>query len=526
MEASLGSVALTVVLVSIVAWAWSLLNWVWFRPKKLERYLRQQGLGGNSYRLLFGDLKESSMMHKQARSKPMNHLSHDIVPHILPFLHQTVITYGKNSFIWMGPTLRVNILNPEDLRDVLNRYDDFRKPLSNPITRVLPQGLVNIDGEKWTKHKKIINPAFHLEKLKVMVPTFYQCCSEMIDTWENLVANEGLYELDVWPWLQSLAADVLSRAAFGSSYEEGKKIFQLLKEHARIGATLLRRSLTSVYIPGWRFLPSKMNKRMKEINKEIRVLIMDIINKREGTIKAGDNINKDDLLGVLLESNSKEIKEHGNHKNVGMSIEEVIEECKLFYFVGQETTAAFLVWAMVLLSHNQNWQNRAREEVLQVIGSNNTPTFDELMHLRVVTMILLEVLRLYPPGVEVSRITHKKTQLGKLSLPAGVDVYVPILLVHHDKELWGDDADEFKPERFSGGVSNATNNRFTYFPFGAGPRICIGQNFAMMEAKLALSLILQHFTFELSSSYAHDPSTYATLQPQSGAHIILRKRRY
>ncbi|XP_070664906.1 cytochrome P450 CYP72A219-like [Malus domestica] len=275
----------------------------------------------------------------------------------------------------------------------------------------------------------------------------------MIDTWENLVANEGLYELDVWPWLQSLAGDVISRSAFGSSYEEGKKIFELLKEHARIGATLLRRSLTSVYIPGWRFLPSKMNKRMKEINKEIRVLIMDIINKREGTIKAGDNINKDDLLGVLLESNSKEIKEHGNNKNVGMSIEEVIEECKLFYFVGQETTAALLVWAMVLLSHIQNWQNRAREEVLQVIGSNNTPSFDALMHLHVVTMILLEVLRLYPPGVEMSRITHKKTQLGKLSLPAGVDVYVPILLVHHDKELWGDDADEFKPERFSGGVS-------------------------------------------------------------------------
>ncbi|KAB2605422.1 cytochrome P450 CYP72A219-like [Pyrus ussuriensis x Pyrus communis] len=510
MEASLGSVALTVVLVSIVAWAWSLLNWVWFRPKKLERYLRQQGLAGNSYRLLFGDLKEISMIHKQVRSKPMNHLSHDIVPHILPFLHQTLIKQklkfaGKNSFIWMGPTLRVNILNPEDLRDVLHRYDDFRKPLSNPITKVLSQGLVNIDGEKWTKHRKIINPAFHLEKLKFMVPIFYQSCSEMIDTWENLVANEGLFELDVWPWLQSLAGDVISRAAFGSSYEEGKKIFQLLKEQARIGATLLR-SATILHL--CRFLPSKMNKRMKEINREIRVLIMDIINKRERTIKAGDDINKDDLLRMLLESNSNEIKELGNNKNLGMSIEEVIEECKLFYFVGQETTAALLVWAMVLLSHNQNWQNRAREEVLQV------------------TMILLEVLRLYPPGVEVSRITHNTTQLGKLSLPAGVDVYVPILLVHHDKELWGDDADEFKPERFSGGVSKATNNRFTYFPFGAGPRICIGQNFAMMEAKLALSLILQHFTFELSSSYAHDPLTYTTLQPQSGAHIILRKRRY
>ncbi|CAL9016818.1 unnamed protein product [Prunus brigantina] len=521
MEASRAScVALCIVWVSIViTWAWRVLNWLWLRPKKLEKCLREQGLAGNSYRLLFGDTKDLSKMLEQTQSKPIKlSTSHDIAPRVTPFFHQTVNSYGKNSFVWMGPIPRVHIMNPEDLKDTFNRHDDFHKVVKNPIMKSLPQGIVGIEGEQWAKHRKIINPAFHLEKLKGMVPIFYQSCSEMINKWESLVSKESSCELDVWPYLENFTSDVISRAAFGSSYEEGRKIFQLLREEAKVYTVAVR----SVYIPGWRFLPTKQNKKAKEIHNEIRGLLKGFINKREEAMKAGE-ATKDDLLGILMGSNFREIQEHGNNKNAGMSIEDVIGECKLFYFAGQETTSVLLVWTMVLLSQNQDWQARAREEVLQVFGSN-IPTYEELSHLKVVTMILLEVLRLYPSIVALARTTHKKTQLGKLSLPAGVEVSLPILLVHHDKELWGEDANEFKPERFSEGVSKATKNQFTYFPFGGGPRICIGQNFAMMEAKLALSLILQHFTFELSPLYAHAPSVTITLQPQYGAHIILHKR--
>lgn len=135
-------------------------------------------------------------------------------------------------------------------------------------------------------------------------------------------------------------------------------------------------------------------------------------------------------------------------------------------------------------------------------------------------MILHEVLRLYPPATSMARAVKKEI---KITFPAGVDLMLPILLVHHDHELWGDDAEQFNPERFEGGVSKATKNSAIFFPFGGGPRLCIVYNFALLEAKLALSLILQRFWFELSPSYAHAPRTVLTLQPQYGAQIILHK---
>ncbi|XP_020233617.1 cytochrome P450 72A68 [Cajanus cajan] len=507
---------LILILILVLISAWKVLNWLWLRPKRLERLLREQGLHGNPYKLLVGDMKELLKMRKEALSKPMN-LSDDLVPRVFSYFQHSLNKHGKNSFVWFGPMPRVTLTDPEQMKDALNKIYDFTKPNMNPQVRLLAPGLVSHEGEKWSMHRKIINPAFNLEKLKNMLPLFTKCCDDLISKWEGMLSSDESCEMDVWPFFQNLASDVISRTSFGSSYEEGRRIFQLLKEQVDLTMKVIFR----VYIPGWRFVPTPIHRRMKEIDRDIKASLKDIINKREKALKEGE-ATKNDLLDILLESNHKEIQEQENNKNVGMNLEDVIEECKLFYFAGQETTSVLLVWTTILLSRYPDWQARAREEILQVFGDRK-PDYDGLSHLKIVTMILYEVLRLYPPVVALARKVDKDVKLGNISLPAGVQVFLPIILFHHDCELWGDDAKEFNPERFSEGVLKATKGRASFFPFGGGPRICIGQNFSLLEAKIALAMILHRFSFELSPTYTHAPFTAITLQPQHGAHVILRK---
>ncbi|KAK6157490.1 hypothetical protein DH2020_011738 [Rehmannia glutinosa] len=469
MEVKISSILFSILLIGLIACTVKFLNWVWFRPKRLEKLLRKQGLQGNSYRLLIGDMKDLISVTKDERPRSIQ-FSDNLPSHILPYYHQICSKYGENSFMWFGPSPRLNIADPQLMKEIMTRHDLFHKPLPDPIGHAVAGGLLFLEDEKWAKHRKIINPAFHMEKLKGMVPAIRLSCSNMVDKWEALFSSsDKSREIDVWPSFENLSGDVISRAAFGSSHEEGRRIFELQKEQVKLVLELMQ------------FVPTKANKRMRACSKEIKSLLRDIINQREKAMKRGETIG-DDLLGTLMESNIKEIHEQGNKKNVGMSIEDVIKECRLFYFAGSETTSLLLV-----------------------------------------TMIFHEVLRMYPSAPLLSRAPTKTVKLGNITLPVGVDLMLLIGLLHHDPKIWGDDVNEFKPERFAEGISSATRGQFSFVPFGAGPRICIGQHFAMIEAKLALVMILQRFSFELSPSYLHAPFPILTLQPQHGVPLILHK---
>ncbi|KAH7860269.1 hypothetical protein Vadar_011427 [Vaccinium darrowii] len=233
--------------VIIALWALGVANWVWLRPRRIEKCLREQGFKGNPYRIFYGDTKEMKIMGMNAISKPIN-LSDDIRPRVLPFHHHTIIKYGKKSFTWNGPIPKLNIMDPDLIKDILLKNYVFKKARPNPLALLLVSGISFYEDEKWTKHRRIINPAFHMDKLKSMLPAMHLCCSELIEKWEMMVSEKSSCELDVQPYLENLTSDVISRTAFGSSYEEGRRIFQLQKEQA----ALTRLVLNLVYIPGWR----------------------------------------------------------------------------------------------------------------------------------------------------------------------------------------------------------------------------------------------------------------------------------
>ncbi|XP_076923456.1 cytochrome P450 CYP72A219-like [Bidens hawaiensis] len=492
-------------------WVWTVIQWIWLTPRAIERCLRKQGLNGPPYRWLHGDTNQVATMARQAvtNAKPIG-FSDDFLPVILPFHHQVIHTYGKISFTWLGPTARLTIMDPELIKEVLVNNKIYKKPIMNPMVKILVPGMPSFEDQKWAKHRKIIAPAFTQDKLKHMFSAMCMSCNDILITeWTKLVSDNGSCEVDVQPYIDDFSSDVISRNAFGSSYEQGRRIYQLQKEQALLTSQVLK----SVYIPGRRFLPTKTNKRMKEISDELRSILSKIMEKKVvNPVLSSD----EDLLSLLLKSTKS------TNRESRLSVDDVIDECKSFYFAGQESTSNLLVWTMILLSQHQTWQARAREDVYRVF-KHNKPSYEGLSQLKVVTMIIYEALRLYSPATIFTRITYEETKLGNLTIPAGVQLLLPVIFVHHDRDLWGEDAKEFNPERFSEGIAKATKNKLAFFPFSWGPRICIGNNFALMEVKLAISTILQNFSFELSPSYTHSPSYVVTLQPKHGAHLILHK---
>ncbi|XP_057827265.2 cytochrome P450 734A1 [Cryptomeria japonica] len=486
---------------------------IWWTPLQIKKYFEAQGIGGPPYKLLYGNAPDIVKMAAEESSKP-SLSGHNITPRVLPAFHQWGKIYGKDYVYWFGTEPRLFLPHPELVKEVLsNKFGHYEKI---KFAQAGAQGLPGLEGEEWAKHRRILNPAFHMEALKGMIPLIAESGTNMCREWRNLISS-GANEIDVFKEFSVLTSDVISRTAFGSSYAEGNYIFRLQAQQIFLIFERIRR----VYIPGSRFLPTKDNRLGWWLDREIKRCILQVIEGRERNAGIGNSSDYGtDLLGLMMNSNKKQ----GGGKlqdNMSMTIDDIIAECQIFYIAGQETTTILLTWTMVLLGMHQDWQDRARREVLEVCGKNEFPNADAVNGLKIMGMIFNESLRLYPPIVALNRQPVKPMKLGKVSIPAGTQLQIPILAMHHDPLLWGNDVHEFNPERFSQGISKAAKHPMAFMPFSLGPRICIGQNFALLEAKVVLAMILQRFSFVISPHYIHAPVHSFSLKPKYGAQVIL-----
>ncbi|MCO5608312.1 hypothetical protein L7F22_062518 [Adiantum nelumboides] len=490
----------------------------WLSVRRIRRVFEAQGVKCLPRPFLHGNMPEFVNINAKTRSQSMREISHSIAPRILPHLYLWTKIYGEHFVYWFGFQARYILKDPEQAKELLStKSGHFRKLRGRPESKDLGgNGLVALHGEKWAQHRRIINPAFFLDKLKAMAPIMGSLTVEMTKRWESRV--EAKEAIDVAEDFRTVTADIIAHTAFGSSFAEGKEVFDL--QHKQ--QVLFSKLNATMYIPGSQFLPTTQNRYRKKLRNRVNEVLGQIIQKRMALGERGrGDMYGNDLLGLMLAANKGEL--HGNQRNLSMGHDELIDECKTFFFAGHETTATLLTFMFLLLATHPEWQERLREEVFEVCGKTQLPTAESLNHLKLVGMVMNETLRLYPPAVAVFRQADTDIKLGETLIPAGTVLIVPIIAWQQDERYWGPDAKEFRPERFEEGISKACKVPGAYLPFSFGPRSCIGQLFANIEAKMVAATILQRYRFRLSPQYKHAPTVVLTTRPEYGMPLLFER---
>ncbi|WVZ82204.1 hypothetical protein U9M48_029491 [Paspalum notatum var. saurae] len=502
--------------VVLVPWLWAaLVKQVW-RPRAVARAFAQQGVRGPRYHILLGNIREAKALMAKASGATLDRSSHDIVPRVLPHLHAWVSRYGKVFLWWKGSAPALCLANYDMVKRVLSDKTGLYVKLDMPpvLMSLMGKGLASAEGDDWARHRLVVHPAFAMDKIKMMTAAMAACVEDVVRAWEARIAAAATGEVtvDVGHQFWELTADVISHTALGSSYRQGKEVF-LAQEELLL---MVIANFTSVPIPGMRYLPTKANVLRWKLERKVRATLMAIIDERLAAAKEARGYGTD-LLGLMLEANA------GDGGQRLMSMNEIIDECKTFFFAGHETTAHHLTWTTFLLGTHPEWQQRLREEVLRECGGADVPLHaDALNKLKLLTMVLYETLRLYGPATFIERQTTADVDLCGVKVPKGTVLTIPFVMLHRDEEAWGADASEFNPLRFQDGVGRAAAQPNALLSFSLGPRACIGQDFAMLEAKATLALILRRFAFEVAPEYMHAPAQFLTLQPMHGVQVVLK----
>ncbi|XP_065857823.1 cytokinin hydroxylase [Euphorbia lathyris] len=500
------------ILVSILAKVvYDTISCYFITPRRIMKIMEKQGVRGPKPRPLTGNLLDVTSLLSLSTSKHMDHIHHDIVHRLLPHYVLWSKQFGKRFIYWHGIEPRMCLTETELIKELLTKYSTKagKSWLQQQGSKhFIGRGLLMANGDNWYHQRHIVAPAFMGDKLKSFAGHMVECTKTMLESLEKAVES-GQSEFEISEYMTRLTADIISRTEFDSSYEKGHQIFHLLT----LLQSLCAQSTRHLCLPGSRFFPSKYNREIKSLKMEVERLLMEIIQSRKDCVEIGRSSSYgNDLLGMLLN------EMHNNNSKQTLNLQLIMDECKTFFFAGHETTALLLTWTIMLLATNPTWQHKLRDELNQVCCSL-TPSLHHLPKLTLLTMVINESLRLYPPATLLPRMAFEDIKLGDLLIPKGLSIWIPVIAIHHSEELWGKDANEFNPERFASKTTFAQGRHF--MPFAAGPRNCVGQTFAMMEAKIILAMLISRFSFNISDNYRHAPIVVLTIKPKYGVQVYL-----
>ncbi|KAM1407295.1 hypothetical protein ACFXTH_001874 [Malus domestica] len=358
------------------------------------------------------------------------------------------------------------------------------------------------EGKDWVRHRHVITPAFNPTNLKAMARLIVETTIKMLDNWKD----SGAQEIDVEREITATTGDIIAKTGFGISDQSGRLVFEKLRS---LQMTLFKTSRL-VGVPFGKIMHLKETLEARKLGQEINQLFLSIIDERRKSIKG--STPQCDLLGLLLKESER-----------GFTTQELVDECKTFFFGGHETTALAITWTMLLLANHQDWQHQLREESREVVGDNKEIDVDMLSGLNKMGWVMNEALRLYPSSPNAQRQAKADIHVSdNLSIKSGTNMWIDIVGMHHDPALWGEDVNEFKPERFKDDIHGGCKHKMGYLPFGFGGRMCIGRNLTFLEYKIVLTLILTRFSFTISPTYSHSPSVELTLRPSYGLPLALQ----
>lgn len=397
------------------------------------------------------------------------------------------------------------ITNPLYIRQVLvDNNKNYGKSFAyEKVALLLGNGLLTSQGDFWRKQRRLIQPAFYKEKLVKISEMMIAETEMMLNSWEKYAGTEKY--LDISFEMNKIALEIVSKSLFSSQLKgDMRELTYYITEVIKQGS---ERIDNPFLLPIW--LPTPYNIHAKKCMKALDTIIYGMIAERHKSEQ-----RHDDLLSMLMETQDEETGEK-------MSDKQLRDEIMTIFMAGNETSANALAWTWYLLAKNPEKLQILVDEIDTVLGTEK-PTAEKLRTLPYLKQVLDESMRLMPPAWVMGRMAIAADKFGDYDIPAGFNIAIPIWVVHKDPAIW-ENAEAFIPERFAP-ENMKEKERFAFFPFGGGPRQCVGNNFAYMEMQIVMAMTLQKYSLSLKSDYVLEYNPLVTLRPKNPLMMQVRKR--